>query len=213
MSRRSVERRAQKRATDNERFARVRRRMFHGLDLDAHEERVMRAEFRAADEILDEQGMTANGVCNVGANCAGFTNDILAKNYRESSSVACSLGCAWCCTLEISAWPIEVLQLAARIESKGSEHGVARTVARLRETVAIADAAHAAGKWPRTPCPLLTSERACSVHEARPSACATVYAVDANACRLYAERPDDGEDDGTLLQVPVLSFAAEVASY
>ncbi len=185
MSQSSKERRAKERATASERQQSMRRSVLERWGPSAPEDRVERAGYLAAHAILEEHGLTPAGVREIGFNCAAFTNDTLALQMSQPSC-ACAPGCAWCCMREVSAWPTEVMQLASRIESLRAEE-VSSLLARLRETVALADEQRAAGRSPRLPCPLLTPDRTCSVHDGRPSSCAAVSSTDAAACKAYAE--------------------------
>lgn len=209
MSRRSDERRAKQRAAANDKIGRVARRIF-GPDAAASELAVVRAEHRVANDTLDELGLTTAGLLQVGAKAAEFTNDVVAKDSLEVIPNACSAGCAWCCVLEISAWPAEVFQLAARIESQSPPVDVERLVGRLRECVETRDVENEAGRAPKVPCPLLAVDRTCSVYGARPSACSAGMANDAGPCRMYAEGGDD--DAGGFITVPEVFAPAVTAA-
>jgi Fe-S-cluster containining protein len=185
MSQRSKERRAKERAAAGERQQRIRRSVLERWGPSAPQDSVERAGYLAAHAILEEHGLTAAGAREIGFNCAAFTNVALAPQMAPRSC-ACAPGCAWCCMREVTAWPAEVIQLASRIESGRGEE-VSSLLARLRETVAMADAQRSDGRSPRSPCPLLTPDRTCSVHEARPSSCAAVSSSDAAVCKADAE--------------------------
>lgn len=197
MSKKSQERRAKKRAAQFSRESSL-------------QNKIISAERRAVDEILSEQGLTAMGICGVGRNAALFVNDILAKAAHRPSC-ACGPGCAWCCVLEVSAWPAEVLQLAAWMEERLTPEEVATKVRSLRHAVSLTESERAAGRWPRVPCPLLAEDRTCSVHEVRPAACAAFESDDAEKCRTYAEAVDP-EDDDEAIVIPNLLIPAEVAA-
>jgi Fe-S-cluster containining protein len=189
MSRGSKERRAKERASAVERQHRLRRRVLERWGPSAPEDRVERAGYLAAHAVLEESGLTPAGVRDVGFNCASFTNGTLAPQLGDPS-YACAPGCAWCCMLEASAWPSEVIELASFVESRRAEE-VAPLLARLRETVALSDGQRAAGRWPRVTCPLLSSDRTCSVHDVRPSSCAAACSFDAARCKAYAEGTEE----------------------
>lgn len=210
MSRSSKERRAHARADVNEQRLLLQRRVVGRWAASAPREPLERAEYFAAHELLEQTGLCAVGVRSVGSNCAAFTNAVLAPKAHRPDC-ACASGCAWCCVLEVSAWPAEVIQLAAQLEGRTPSE---RTVllARLREAVALADAERAAGRRPRVPCPLLAPERTCTVHEARPSACAAVFSVDAAPCRAYAEGTEHPAKDRIGLIVSLL-LPAQVAAH
>src|SRR5512143_6191 len=124
MSRSSKERRAHARADANERRLLLQRRVLGRWAASAPREPLERAEYFAAHEILEACGLSAGGVRSVGSDCAGFTHAVLAPKAHRPAC-ACASGCAWCCVLEVSAWPAEVIQLAARLESRApSERSV-----------------------------------------------------------------------------------------
>jgi Fe-S-cluster containining protein len=209
MSRQSEERRAKKRAALNLGLERIMQRMV-GSDAPDAEGAIVRAQFRATNEILDEVGLNPAGVRGVASNAAAYTNGVLAKRLREEMPCACSAGCAWCCVLEISAWPAEVLQLAAWLESRNTPEEVRELIRRLSECVQRRDFENAEGRAPKVQCPLLTADGGCSIYEVRPSSCAAAQARDAGPCRAYAEGGDD-EAEG-LEVVPALLAPAETAA-
>lgn len=211
MSRSSRERRAHERANANERRLALQRRVLGRWAASAPKEPLQRAQYFASHEILEEAGLSAVGVRDVGLNCAGFTNTVLAPKAHRPGC-ACASGCAWCCVLEVSAWPAEVIQLAARLEAGQTPSQRTSLLARLREAVALADGERSAGRQPRVACPLLMPDRTCSVHEARPSACAAVFSVDAARCQAYAEGTEHADKDRIGLILTLLA-PAQVAAH
>ena len=203
MSRGSKERRAKERTAAVERQQRLRGRVLERWGPSAPQDRVERAGYLAAHAILEENGLTPAGVRDIGFNCAAFTNTTLEPQLREST-YACAPGCAWCCMLEVSAWPAEVIQLASFIESR-REGEVSPLLAKVRETVTLADSQRAAGRWPRVACPLLAPDRTCSVHEARPSSCAAACSFDAARCKAYAEGISDKDKDRIAANLELLA--------
>jgi hypothetical protein len=208
MSQSSKERRAKERAAASERQQRIHRIVLERWGPFAPLERVERAAFLAAHAILEEHGPTPAGARNIGSSCAKFANVTLAEELKPRMCV-CERGCAWCCLLGIPAWPTEAIHLAAWIESRRTKGEVTSLRARLGEAVSQADLDRSSGRA-RVACPLLTPERRCSVHEARPASCAATFSFDAARCQAYAEgtEPDQKVGVNAALLVP-----AEVAAH
>jgi hypothetical protein len=105
--------------------------------------------------------------------------DGVASAVAASAELGCRAGCAWCCTVQVTATAPEIFALARHIRAEQP----ALIVPILREsivTVGLDPAAHAAlRRW----CPLLDADRNCSVYDHRPTACRAVMAPDAAYCR------------------------------
>ena len=209
MSRNSEDRRARRRAVENDRVQQLGLRVV-GPDADESELALVRVQYRATGRIIDALGLTPDGVLQVGANAATLANGIVARKSLEVIQNACSAGCAWCCVLEISAWPAEVLQLAAWLESRNAPADIELLVSRLRECVEERDVENAAGRVPKVVCPLLAADRTCSVYDARPAACAAGMASDVGPCKAYAEGADD--DAGGFISAPAVGVPAHVSA-
>lgn len=155
---------------------------------------VYRGEYLAAHEILEEHGgVNVPGVLEVAANAAAWLTGDVARlpDKVGAPPVACGEGCAWCCSIAVAAWPMELLVLAAWLESKRTPAELEDLKARLRAHVVEADrqAKAAPGRPRRVPCALLDGAR-CSVYHVRPSACVGWNAEDAGPCKAYAEGDD-----------------------
>jgi len=175
------------------------------------ERSVMAAQYRATAAILDSDGLTADSVKRLGTNCAAFTNGVLAKE-RQAVPRACNAGCSWCCVLEISAWPTEVLHLTGLIENKVSPDEQRTLLRKLRETLQLRDESWARGEVPRVYCPLLSPDGKCSVYEVRPSSCSAAENDLEEPCRAYAEGWS-GDDEGEMRTILPLLLPAEVVAH
>ncbi len=106
------------------------------------------------------------------------TNPELSRDWAK---IECRKGCAFCCHLNVTASPIEVIHVAAimRVHHRAD----------LESSVLAADRAHsgldsASRLAQKSPCPLLI-DGACSVYQARPVACRTLVSLSAQACERH----------------------------
>jgi len=104
----------------------------------------------------------------------------------------CTKGCAYCCHQSVEVLPTEAINIAHNIRTKLAADALAHTrekLAKLDErTRNMGTRARAAA---RLPCALLVGNL-CSIYEARPLSCRSVYSFDADKCRksFTARRPE-----------------------
>jgi hypothetical protein len=156
----------------------------------------MQAERMGAS--LDEG--TVAGVIE-GARAAGEMNDSMVSEHvaglRATDGIACTAGCASCCTLGVAVSFAETARLADFVERTFTPAAHAALNARLEAHCdANALLAPDARAVARRPCPLLVDSR-CSAYEARPLACRGWNSAKVEPCR------DDAEHPGAGLKVPV----------
>jgi hypothetical protein len=166
----------------------------------------------AALRILDEGGGVSTGsVLEVAGRAQGWLTGQVANvwNRTEAPPVACREGCTWCCHLAASAWPMELLVLAAWLEEHRGPEELRNIIERLRAAVVAGDQqrAEAPNRARRLPCPLLDGGR-CSVYEVRPAACVGWNSATADPCQAYAE----GNDEAACTVEPLRFFSARAVS-
>jgi Fe-S-cluster containining protein len=94
------------------------------------------------------------------------------------ANIACRKGCAWCCTVRVTATAPEIFNAARHIREQRPEL-VARILAESRVTNGLENMARAdLRRW----CPLLAADQSCSIYEVRPTSCRAVMAPDATYC-------------------------------
>jgi len=174
--------------------------------------RFYRAEVARAGRILDAHGgLSPGSVLEVAAAAQAWLTGQVAGVWDRTIApqVACQEGCAWCCFLPASAWPMELFAIAAWLEERRGPEPLAELRERLRAAVAEADRQRAAAptRARRLPCPLLADGR-CSAYEVRPAACVGWNSADAAPCQAYAE--GDDEAHGTV--DPFRFFSARAVS-
>lgn len=156
--------------------------------------RFYRAEYLAARQLLGERGdLSGATVLELAARAQSWLTGQVAKVWDRPQvpPVACQAGCAWCCQLAVSAWPMELLVLASWLEERRTPSDVSDLLRRLRSAVAEGDAQRAATptRARRLACPLL-SEGRCTVYEVRPAACVGWNSAAVEPCRAFAEGDD-----------------------
>lgn len=106
------------------------------------------------------------------------TMDRISAGFVEMTPVACRKGCAWCCTVRVTATAPEIFNAARHIRAEKPEL-IGRLTAENRLTQGLENVARAdLRRW----CPLLSSDQSCSIYEVRPNACRSVMAPDAAFC-------------------------------
>ena len=174
--------------------------------------RFYRAEYLMAHKILEEQGGVSLGsVLEVARNAQGWLTGQVANVWERAKAprVACQEGCAWCCSLAASAWPMELFVLASWLEEHRTPEELAGLRDRLRTAVVEGDRQRAAApnRARRVPCPLLAGEQ-CSAYAVRPAACVGWNSADVAPCQAYAE----GNDEAHSVVEPLRFFSARAVS-
>lgn len=106
------------------------------------------------------------------------TMDRITDSFLEMTPVACRKGCAWCCTVRVTATAPEIFNAARHIREHKPEL-IGRLNAENRVTHGLENLARAdLRRW----CPLLSSDQSCSIYEVRPNSCRSVIAPDAAVC-------------------------------
>jgi hypothetical protein len=165
-----------------------------------------------AQQVLDERGgLSLGSVLEVAGNAQTWLTGQVANAWDRTKAphVACQDGCAWCCFLAASAWPMELFVLASWLEDRRTPEELVELRERLRAAVSERDRQRAAApsRATRVACPLLAEGR-CSVYEVRPAACVGWNSADVAPCQAYAEG-----DDGAHCNVePLRFFSARAVS-
>lgn len=108
-----------------------------------------------------------------------YQRRIDAAFERGLSAVECRKGCSFCCHLKVTATPLEVIRIAATIDTQ--RH--AKVLATAEETAGLDEGQRLARK---IPCPLLI-EGACSVYPVRPLTCRALLSLSASTCERQFE--------------------------
>jgi len=99
--------------------------------------------------------------------------------------IACSRGCAFCCSLRVQVQPYEAFRLAAWLRRNFDAARLGRVIARLRANVEKTRALGEEGrKRTNVPCSLLGDDGACTAYEGR-----TFESVDPQECGLTPNGP------------------------
>ena len=174
--------------------------------------RVMRREYdQTASELVPSFSPSMAAV--QGATRAHYRRiDILAQSTAGiSQPMACTKGCSSCChgTVAVTAHEAFVLgEAILSIPDAGQRHAIVSTLykqATQQHEGATADAQSSA------PCALLDGNGACSVHDARPTACRKHHSFDVRTCRSTGAGVGTAPDP----RVPTsrsFTLAAEAAS-
>jgi hypothetical protein len=170
--------------------------------------RFYRAEYLSARQILDKHGGVSLGsVLEVAAGAQVWLTGQVANVWHRTQAprVACKEGCTWCCFLAVSAWPMELLVLAAWLEEHRTRDELAVLLRQLRAAVAEGDRQRAAApnRARRLMCPLLAGGQ-CSVYAVRPAACVGWNSADVEPCRAFAE----GDEEANCTVEPLRFFSA-----
>jgi hypothetical protein len=174
--------------------------------------RFYRAEYLEARRILDERGgLTLDTVLEVAGRAQRWLTGQVASVWDRTQAprVACREGCTWCCSLAVSAWPLELIALASWLEEHRTPEELAALQVRLGAAVAEGDRQRAAApdRARRLACPLLAGGQ-CSVYEVRPAACVGWNSADAGPCQAYTE----GDDEARCTVEPLRFFSARAVS-
>ncbi len=174
--------------------------------------RFYQAEYLTARRHLDNHGgVNLVSVLELGRQAQGWlTGEVgMVWDRPEVPRVACLEDCAWCCSLAVSAWPLELIALASWLEERRSPHELAELRVRLRAAVVEGDRQRAAApsRARRVACPLLAGAK-CSAYEMRPAACVGWNSANASTCQAYTE----GDDEAHCTVEPLRFFSARAVS-
>jgi hypothetical protein len=120
---------------------------------------------------------------------AGAIDEKVAALTRAGAAIACAPGCAFCCHLRVSAFPHEAVALWTRLRALGPEAAAVIGERILRNAARIERLTAAEHYAARIPCAFLVDGR-CSVHDARPSACAAYHSMSRARCEHAYEHPE-----------------------
>ena len=112
--------------------------------------------------------------------------------------IACSRGCAFCCSLRVQVQPYEAFRLAAWLRRNFDAPRLEGVIARLRANVEKTRALGEEGrKRTNVPCSLLGDDGACSAYEARPAQCRRYHSQSVEPCKAFhADPTNDAIDSG-----------------
>jgi aspartyl/asparaginyl beta-hydroxylase (cupin superfamily)/Fe-S-cluster containining protein len=137
---------------------------------------------------------TAGAAIELASEAAAWSDELVERVEEQippERPLACAVGCAFCCHLQVTVSAPEVLRLAAVLRDKKSaadlEALTARVIAADDRTRGMSAKERAAA---RIPCPLLEDNR-CSAYAARPLACRGATSYDAEACERGLAHPDE----------------------
>lgn len=146
--------------------------------------RALRAELAEALAVSRREGSSVPV-----AKIAQRSLKAIAGASPAAPSWACARGCSFCCHNAVSVSAPEAFRLAQALRAASGAEGQAlreRLTARAAEVRGLSLAEQAAR---RTPCALLASDGACSVHAARPLPCIGMVSMDRSACQAVFEDP------------------------
>jgi Fe-S-cluster containining protein len=112
----------------------------------------------------------------------------LAEQLVDSQAIACRAGCAWCCSLFVSATAPEIIQIAEYLRATRAAADLAALHERLLEReLLLAGKTAEQRSAARLPCVLLENQQ-CSVYPARPLACGSWTSTSAERCEASWRR-------------------------
>jgi Fe-S-cluster containining protein len=113
-----------------------------------------------------------------------------AAEQRDPAPIACKAGCAFCCNQQVTISPAEAITMARHARATFTPEALAAVKQRL---AALDDRARGLGVFARgylkTPCAFLV-DGSCSIYEARPIRCRSVFSRDVKHCQWVAENPN-----------------------
>jgi Fe-S-cluster containining protein len=132
-----------------------------------------------------------------------------AWRNAEMQSLACREGCAFCCSLNVTATIPEVFRILDAMHRNRSRKDRLRVLETAREYAArVSNLSGEERDRVRRPCPLLADDR-CSVHSSRPLACRGWNSFDVSACERDSLHPE--EDACVEIPGPPFSLARGLA--
>jgi Fe-S-cluster containining protein len=138
------------------------------------------AERQAVIALLSEERTPAQAL-QVAQHAAWFASQ-LVDQLVDTQGIACRAGCAWCCSLFVSATAPEILRIAEYLRATCLADDLAALRERLvqREQQFKCKAAEQRSAA-RLPCVLLVNNQ-CSVYSVRPLACSSWTSTSAQRC-------------------------------
>jgi len=99
------------------------------------------------------------------------------------AAVECRKGCSFCCSLKVTATPLEIVRIAAAMAGGRFPDRRPAVLAAAVDVAGLSDRERLARK---IPCPLLL-DGACSIYEARPLTCRALLSRSASLCERQFE--------------------------
>lgn len=113
----------------------------------------------------------------------------------DAPSLACKIGCSWCCHFTVDVRPVEVARILEFVD-RGFTSERREQLRREVETntAALRGLDDVQRMRTNVKCPFLFEGR-CSIYEARPQTCRNYHATDAAGCQKSYEAPGVGDID------------------
>jgi Fe-S-cluster containining protein len=106
----------------------------------------------------------------------------LVEQLVDRQAIDCRAGCAWCCSLFVSATALEIIQIADYLGANRTPDDIAALRERLAEREQLLAGKSAAQRSAaRLPCVLLVNQQ-CSIYPVRPLACGSWTSTSAQRC-------------------------------
>lgn len=116
---------------------------------------------------------------------------IANESKANGDTLACKVGCAYCCHQRVTAPPHEILTLAQSI-GQLPEPGRAALVDRIQRNAERVQGLSGADAFrAQIPCAMLDEKNACSLYDDRPSSCRRYHSVSLRDCEKSFAQPDD----------------------
>ena len=133
-----------------------------------------------------------------------------AHLQADGASLACRVGCNFCCHLRVMVLPHEAIALFRYLQSRMPEAIAERVREKLHEYTRPSAAASLASSVPqsRRACAFLVGGE-CAAYEARPSACAAYHSLSKERCEQSFHNPSLPAATDALQALQVVAMALE----
>jgi Fe-S-cluster containining protein len=143
---------------------------------------------RARDEIRDLGALRALA-------SSQRRHDARIAAAPDVGTLACRVGCTWCCYFTVDVRAAEVFRILDFVEQSFTPEEKVRVYAEVRaNSVAIRKLDEGERVTRNIKCPFLNEGR-CTIYAARPQSCRNYHATDVAGCRQSYEEPDNLDID------------------
>jgi Fe-S-cluster containining protein len=140
-------------------------------------------------------------------------HDQRLASAEDVSSLACKVGCSWCCHFTIDLRPVEVFRILHFVEQTfdpAERERLRHQLAENRDITASLDEMQRMQS--NIQCPFLV-EGSCGIYAARPQTCRNYHATNAAGCRKSFEEPDNLEIDPEFAPIVYQTGGAHVEAF
>ncbi len=126
---------------------------------------------------------------------AGRRHDAALAEAADAATLACAVGCSWCCHFTVDVRAVEAFRILEFVKTRLSQEQAQAIYDQVRcNSAAIKRLSDDERAARNEKCPFLV-QGCCAIYEARPQSCRNYHATDATGCQRSYQEPENLDID------------------